>query len=278
MSIPCLMVSDWRLNQLRESQLGSSVTVDEDSDDSQPSQKFEIVFLLDVDNTLLDNDLFAAELTARLTRDFGAAECSRYWSLFARCRDELDYADYLGTLQVFRAGLDDNPELLRMSAFLLDYPFAQRLYPRAIEVIIHLQSLGLVVVLTDGDVVFQPRKVQRAGIWDAVQGRVLIHRHKERALESMQLRFPASHYVVVDDKPQLLAAMKRVLGSRLTTIFVRQGHYAAEHAADSACIQISPQPDLCIEHIGELIAFNRSNFFGAPEFETTSSDLTVFPE
>jgi FMN phosphatase YigB (HAD superfamily) len=216
----------------------------------------EVVFLLDVDNTLLDNDRFAADLGANLEQGFGAAGRDRYWALYAKLRDELGYADYLGALQAFRAGLDDDPDLLQMSAFLLEYPFAQRLYPRALEAIAHLRTLGLPVVLSDGDVVFQPRKVQRSGIWDAVEGRVLIYLHKQRALEAMQRRYPAAHYVMIDDKPQLLAAMKRVLGARLTTVFVRQGHYALE-SADTA---IDPPPDLCIERIGELIDLDLSYF------------------
>ena len=205
------------------------------------------VFLLDVDNTLLDNDGFAADLDAHLAQAFGAAERERYWTLYADLRRQLGYADYLATLQQFRIGLDDDPALLRISAFLLDYPFAARLYPRALEAIAHLRTLGLPVVLSDGDVVFQPRKIQRSGIWDAVEGRVLIYLHKERMLPTMQQRFPASHYVMVDDKPQLLAAMKQALGDKLTTVFVRQGHYAA-----AAGTTIDPAPDRTIEHIGDL--------------------------
>ncbi|MDR3416657.1 MAG: hypothetical protein P4L83_10760 [Nevskia sp.] len=208
------------------------------------------VFLLDVDNTLLDNDRFGADLGTRLKQDFGAAGHDRYWAHYTKLRDELGYADYLGALQLFRSGLDDDPKLLRMSAFLLDYPFTERLYPRALETIAHLHTLGLPVVLSDGDVVFQPRKVQRSGIWDAVAGRVQIHVHKQRALEAVQRRYPAAHYVMVDDKPQLLAATKRILGARLTTVFVRQGHYALESAGTA----IDPEPDLSIGRIGELLA------------------------
>jgi FMN phosphatase YigB (HAD superfamily) len=216
----------------------------------------EVVFLIDVDNTLLDNDRFAADLGARLAQGFDAAGRDRYWALFAKLRDEFGYADYLGALEAFRVGLDDDPDLLQMSAFLLEYPFAQHLYPRALETIAHLRTLGLPVILSDGDVVFQPRKVQRSGIWDAVEGRVLIYLHKERALEAMQRRYPAAHYVMVDDKPLLLAAMKQALGARLTTVFVRQGHYALESAGTT----IDPPPDLGIECIGELIGLDMSHF------------------
>jgi len=219
----------------------------------------DVVFLLDVDNTLLDNDRFAADVSERLERAFGADQRDRYWAIFAALRDELSYADYLAALERFRIGLDDNPDLLQMSSFMLDYPFENRLYPRAREAIAHLSTFGLPVVLSDGDVVFQPRKVQRSGIWDAVQGRVLIYVHKERALDAMRKRYPARHYVMVDDKAQLLSAMKRVLGPELTTVFVRQGHYAAQ----SANTPIDPPPDLEIERIGDLLDHELSDFVGA---------------
>jgi FMN phosphatase YigB (HAD superfamily) len=215
-----------------------------------------VTFLLDVDNTLLDNDRFAADLGERLEAGFGAAERERYWTLFARLREQLGLADYLGSLQAFRAGLDDHPELLAMSEFLLEYPFAARLFPRALEAVAHLSALGRPVVLSDGDVVFQPRKIQRAGIWEAVEGRVMIYLHKERVLDHVQGRYPARHYVMVDDKPTLLAAMKATLKSKLTTVFVRQGHYALAPEADSA----RPAPDMTIERIGDLIHLNASDF------------------
>ena len=219
----------------------------------------EVVFLLDVDNTLLDNDRFGADLGLRLEQAFGADQRDRYWAIFAALREELSYADYLGTLQKFRAGCDDQPDLLQMAAFMLEYPFADRLYPRALEAVAHLRTLGLPVVLSDGDVVFQPRKIQRSGISDAVQGRVLIYVHKERELDAMQGCYPARHYVMVDDKMQLLTAMKRELGQRLTTVFVRQGHYAAESAGTT----IGPPPDLAIERIGDLIDYDLSDFLAA---------------
>jgi FMN phosphatase YigB (HAD superfamily) len=228
----------------------------------------EVVFLLDVDNTLLDNDRFGADLGARLEQAFGAAERDRYWAIFAALREELSYADYLGALEKFRAGLDDNPNLLQTSSFMLEYPFADRLYRRALDAIAHLRTLGLPVILSDGDVVFQPRKIQRSGIWNAVQGRVLIYVHKERALDAMQRRYPAQHYVMVDDKVQLLAAMKRVLGQKLTTVFVRQGHYAAQ----SASTVIDPPPDMDIERIGDLLDRDRSDFLAAPSIGVAASN------
>lgn len=207
-----------------------------------------LVILLDIDNTLYDNDRFADQLHARLARDFGASGLARYQKIYENLRDQRDYADYLGALQKFRPDLDLDPKLLHMSSFLLDFPFPDLLYPQALETVAHLHTLGLPVILSDGDVVFQPRKIQRSGLWDAVDGRVLVTLHKEKELDSMQRMYPAERYVMVDDKPQLLAPMKDALGERITTVFVRQGHYAAE----STPSEISPPPDLVIERIGDL--------------------------
>jgi len=150
----------------------------------------QVVFLLDVDNTLLDNDRFAADLTARLDDDFGKPECERYWSIYAALRDRVGFADYLGALQAFRAGANDDPALLQMSAFLLDYPFGERVYPGALAALEHLRTIGATAILSDGDIVFQPRKIQRSGLWDAVDGRVLVTLHKERRLDLVQSRAP----------------------------------------------------------------------------------------
>jgi FMN phosphatase YigB (HAD superfamily) len=213
-------------------------------------------FLLDVDNTLLDNDRFAADLGDRVESCFGAAQRARYWDIFAQRRTALGLADYLGSLQEFRVGLDDDPQLLDMSQFLLEYPFTSRLFPHALEAIAHLRTLGSPIVLSDGDIVFQPRKIQRSGIWDAVEGRVMIYLHKEKVLDHMQRRFPAKHYVMVDDKANLLAAMKSVLGAQLTTVFVRQGHYALAAESNS----VVPAPDLVIERIADLLNHNSTDF------------------
>jgi FMN phosphatase YigB (HAD superfamily) len=214
------------------------------------------VFLLDVDNTLLDNDRFAADLGDKLESCFGAAQRARYWDIFAKRRAAIGLADYLGSLQEFRTGLDDDPQLLDMSQYLLEYPFTSRLFPRALDAIAHLRTLGSPLVLSDGDIVFQPRKIQRSGIWDAVEGRVMIYLHKEKVLDHMQRRFPAKHYVMVDDKANLLAAMKSVLGAQLTTVFVRQGHYALAAESNS----VVPAPDLVIERIADLLNHNSTDF------------------
>jgi FMN phosphatase YigB (HAD superfamily) len=216
----------------------------------------DTVFLLDVDDTLLDNDRFGADLGKRLEADFGEEARKRYWGIFEELRAKVGFADYLGSLQVFRDGLDDDPRLLGMSDFLLEYQFANLLYPQALQAIGHLRTLGRPVILSDGDVVFQPRKIKHAGIWSAVDGAVLIYIHKEKVLDHVQRRYPASHYVVVDDKPNLLAAMKSQLKERLTTVFVRQGHYALAPGSNS----VQPPPDRVIERIGEILNFQSSDF------------------
>ena len=216
----------------------------------------DVVFLLDVDNTLLDNDRFKSDLDARLQRDFGTDGRAAYWALYESERVRLGYADYLAALQAFREGREDDPDLLRMSGYMLGYPFAERVYPGALETVERLHELGTPVILSDGDVVFQPRKVQRSGLWDALQGRVLIYLHKQHMLDAVQRRYPARHYVMVDDKPGLLAAMKSAMGERLTTVFVRQGHYADEAAGQP----IEPAPDMAIDDIAELSTFDLQQF------------------
>jgi FMN phosphatase YigB (HAD superfamily) len=212
----------------------------------------DVVVLLDCDNTLLDNDLVEEDLRDHLAREFGSANRDRYWGILEELRSELGYADYLGALQRYRLGDTSDPRLLLMSSFLVDYPFASRLYPGALDAIRHLRSWGLTVILTDGDVVFQPRKIQRSGLWAAVEGRVLIYIHKERVLEAVAERYPGRHYVMVDDKLRILAAMKQAWNDRLTTIFPRQGHYAL----DPKNVEAFPAADVTVERIGDLVSGN----------------------
>jgi len=208
----------------------------------------EIVFLLDCDNTLLDNDRIIADLGDYLAHAFGNQNRDRYWKIFAALRDELGYADYLGALQRYRLGADNDPRLLMVSSFLVDYPFAERLYPGALDVLVHLRRWGETVILSDGDVVFQPRKLQRSGLWDAVEGRALIYVHKEAMLDDVKRRFPARHYVMVDDKLRILATMKEAWGDQLTTVFPRQGHYAL----DVRNIAAYPPADILVQRISDL--------------------------
>ncbi len=215
-------------------------------------KRAEIVFLLDCDNTLLDNDRVQDDLRSHLASAFGTAQRDRYWGILETLRAELGYVDYLGALQRYRLGAMNDPRLLTMSSFLVDYPFAERLYPRALGAIEHLRRWGPTVILSDGDVVFQPRKVQRSGLWNAVEGRVLIYIHKERMLDDVERRYPARHYVMVDDKLRILAAMKDIWRDRLTTVFPRQGHYALDPRELAAC----PPADLAIERIGDLLEWS----------------------
>jgi FMN phosphatase YigB (HAD superfamily) len=209
----------------------------------------EVVFLLDVDNTLLDNDAVIEDLRQHLVRAFGTACQQRYWDLFEELRRELGYADYLGALQRYRLEHPRDPHLLQISLFLLHYPFADRVYPGAFDVIRHMLRHGPAVILSDGDVVFQPRKVERSGLWAAVEGEVLIYIHKEQMLDEVERLYPARRYVVVDDKIKILAAIKAVWAERVTTVFVRQGHYAA----DEALIAAYPPADVTVDRIGDLV-------------------------
>jgi FMN phosphatase YigB (HAD superfamily) len=214
----------------------------------------DLVFLLDVDNTLIDNDGVASDLRDYLTRAFGAQRQERYWAIFEELRTELGYADYLGALQRYRVENPRDPHLLRVSSYLVDYPFADRLYPGALKVVAHLTGWGPTVILSDGDVVFQPRKVERSGLSEAVGGRVLIYIHKEHELEDVERRYPARRYVLVDDKLRILTAVKSVWGTRVTTVFPRQGHYAL----DPAEVAKYPPADVTVERIADLLQADSS--------------------
>jgi FMN phosphatase YigB (HAD superfamily) len=208
----------------------------------------ETVYLFDVDNTLLDNDAVAADLRRQLTQDVGADREQLYWDEFERLRDELGYADYLGALQRFRVAYPHETQLLAISDWLIDYPFAERLYPGVLGLIAEVRAQARTVILSDGDVVFQPRKVRRSGLWDAFRGEVLIYIHKEQELEDVERRYPAERYVLVDDKLRILTAVKELWGERVTTVLPRQGHYAL----DAEVAARYPPADVTIERIGDL--------------------------
>ena len=227
----------------------------------------EVAFLFDVDNTLLDNDRIAKDLKDHLAYEFGPASRDRYWTIFEERRQEVGYADYLGALQRYRLELNNDPRLLLMSSFLVDYPFADRVYPGALDAIAHVRAWGRTIIVSDGDVVFQPRKVQRSGLWDAVDGRVLIYIHKEQVLGDVERRYPAKHYVMVDDKLRILAAMKRVWQDRLTTVFAHQGHYALDPTNDAAY----PPAEIRIERIGDLVTYDLPALRAASSTEPGSS-------
>jgi FMN phosphatase YigB (HAD superfamily) len=210
-----------------------------------------IVFLVDVDNTLLDNDRIQNDLKRHLEREFGAACRDRYWAILEQLFTELGYRDYLGALQRYRGEHPQDIHLLTMSSFLIDYPFANRLYPGSLDVIEQFRGSGPTVILSDGDVVFQPRKIERSGIFEAVDGRVLIYIHKEEALDDVERRYPAEHYVLVDDKPRILDAVKKIWGDRVTTVLPRQGQYAHDSKAAAGYLPA----DLTVERIADLLDY-----------------------
>jgi len=219
------------------------------------SERFPFVFLVDVDNTLLDTDHIQNDLQEHLEREFDAACRDRYSKILENLFEEFGYRDYLGALQRYRNEHPTDIRLLKMSSYLVDYPFADRLYPGALDVLKRLRSWGQTVILSDGDVVFQPRKVERSGIDEAVSGHVLIYIHKEEALADIERRYPAAHYVVIDDKPRILAAMKKAWGERVTTVFPRQGKFAH----DPKMLGAFPVPDVTIERIGDLLSHELSD-------------------
>ncbi len=218
----------------------------------------ETVFLFDVDNSLLDNDRVTQDLHAFLENEVGAARCNRYWQIFEDLRTELGYADYLGALQRYRVENPYDSHLLAVSTYLVNYHFANRLFPNSLDVLEHCKKMGKVVILTDGDVVFQPRKIERSGLFEAVEGNILIYIHKELELKDVERRYPAEKYVLVDDKLRILTAIKEIWGGRVTTVFPRQGHYAF----DEKIIAKYPPPDITIEKIGDLLNLNDEQLNG----------------
>lgn len=218
----------------------------------------EIVFLFDVDNTLLDNDRIQSDLGVYMARTHGPAARDRYWAIFEELRGELGYADYLGALERYRIEEMHDPRVLQISNWLVDYPFADRLYPHALDAVRHAQQWGRTVILSDGDAVFQPRKVQRSGLWDLFDGNVLIFIHKEEELDDVERFYPAKHYVLIDDKLRILSSVKQTWGNRVTTVFPRQGHYAT----DPAILSQYPHGDRQVDHIGEFLRLDLSEIIG----------------
>ena len=218
-----------------------------------------IVFLFDVDNTLLDNDRVTADMRRYLDREVGADRSKRYWEIFEELRRDLGYADYLGALQRYRMENPRESHVLAVSTFLVNYPFANRLFPGSLDVVDRVREAGRPVILTDGDVVFQPRKIHGSGLFDAFEGHILIYVHKEFELDDVERRYPADHYVLVDDKVRILAAVKKSWGDRVTTVFPRQGHYAL----DAAEVARHPSPDVTVGRIGELMHLPMESLVGA---------------
>jgi hypothetical protein len=213
-----------------------------------------VVFLFDVDNTLIDNDRVQAHLKEHLEQTYGAATRDRYWEILEDLRNELGYVDYLGALERYRIEAMHRPEVLRMSSWLVDYPFADRLYPGALDAVKHVQQWGTTVILSDGDAVFQPRKVERSGLWRAFDNRILIYIHKEQELDDVERLYPAGHYVLIDDKLRILSTVKKIWGERVTTVFPKQGHYAF----DSSILAECPPADIELAKIADLLNYDLS--------------------
>ena len=212
----------------------------------------EVVFLFDVDNTLLDNDRVTLDLKHYLEKEIGPDRSERYWSLFETLRNELGYADYLGALQRYRLDSPYDTHILTVSTYLINYPFANRLFPNSLDVLDMCKQWGPAVILSDGDVVFQPRKVERSGLFEEVDKNILIYIHKEQELADVERRYPANHYVLIDDKIRILSAIKKVWRERVTTVFPRQGHYA--HDAEQ--VAKYPPADITIDRIGDLLSYD----------------------
>ena len=209
----------------------------------------QTVFCFDVDNTLVDNDHIQADMAVHLERAIGAERNRHYWELFEELRTQLGYADYLGALQRYRIEFPRDFHILAVSEFLISYPFANRLYPNSLDAVDYCRQSGATVIVSDGDVVFQPLKVHRSGLHEAFDGNVLIYIHKEFELDDIAARYPAAHYVFIDDKVRILSAVKKVWGERVTTVFPRQGHYAL----DSAEVAKYPAPDVAIDRIDAIL-------------------------
>jgi hypothetical protein len=224
----------------------------------------DLVFLFDVDNTLLDNDAVQGDLRDHLERNYGIKARDRYWDLFEELRGELGYADYLGALERYRLEDLHDPRVLRIADWLVEYPFVDRMYPGALDAVQHVRQWGTPVILSDGDAVFQPRKVERSGLWRAFADRVLIYIHKEQELDDVEHWYPAKHYVLIDDKLRILDAVKGIWGDRATTVFPRQGHYAL----DPKAIAAHPPADIAIESIGDLLRHDRAAFLRTREGPT----------
>jgi FMN phosphatase YigB (HAD superfamily) len=216
----------------------------------------DLVFLFDVDNTLLDNDRVTSDLHKFLEKEVGLKRAETYWKIFEELRSELGYADYLGALQRYRIEHPYDSHLLAVSTYLVNYHFANRLYPNSLDVLEYCKQFGKVVILTDGDVVFQPRKIERSGIFETVEGNILIYIHKEHELADLERRYPAKHYVLVDDKIRILSAIKAIWGDKITTIFPKQGHYAL----DEKEVAKYPKADITIERIGDILDLGKKDF------------------
>jgi FMN phosphatase YigB (HAD superfamily) len=218
----------------------------------------QLAFLLDVDNTLLANDEVKEDLDHRLRKVLGNELTARFWETYEQVRHEQGVVDIPLSLTRLRAEVSesqlDKQTYQQVHAIFDTYPFFQRLYPHVIETLHYLRTLGLTIIVSDGDQYFQEEKIVNSHLAEAVEGRVLIYIHKQQHLEEILQRYPADHFVMVDDKAGILADCKALLGNRLTTVFVKQGKYAQEPLPTHFV------PDITIEHIGDLPTFSADDF------------------
>ncbi len=204
------------------------------------------VFLLDCDNTLLDNDALKADLDVRLRAFLGESLVERFWVVYEGVRGLRGTVDFPLTFERFREDLPDGATLERVRSIIMDYPFAEHVYPATLSTLRYLRRIGLPAIVSDGDSVYQPRKIERSKLADAVEGRVLVYVHKEEHLDEILARWPSDLYVMVDDKARILSATKERFPDRFVTVHVRQGHYGTDPE------RFAVPPDVSIEHIGDL--------------------------
>ncbi|MGI8644014.1 MAG: HAD family hydrolase [Thermomicrobiales bacterium] len=223
-----------------------------------------ITILLDVDNTLLDNDAAKSELDRRIRDHLGDPRADIFWQAYEAVRAETSVVSYPCTLANFWHESDSTASIetrSELADLVMEFPYAEFLYPGAMDAIAHLRQFGRVAILSDGDPAYQPSKIARAGIVQAVDGYVLVYGHKEEHLDEITAAFPADHYLLVEDKPENLTKVRAGLdGAPFTGILVRQGKYAGVAGADAAAdITLDQVGDLCTLDLSDLLRQDRGH-------------------
>ncbi len=226
-----------------------------------------LVFLIDVDNTLIDNDAVKKDLDEHITVELGPALAARFWEIYEQARKERETVDIPLALSRLRTQTSladmDEQTYLHVHSIFDNYPFFERLYPGTLETLHYLRTLGLTVIVSDGDRFFQAEKIFASNLAEAVEGRVLIYIHKQQHLDEIVRQYPADHYVMIDDKPEILADTKELWGKRVTTAFVQQGKYAAEQKPPNFA------PDISVLHIADLRNYSATQFLQGQEKENS---------
>lgn len=223
--------------------------------DQQDDLDTRLVFLFDVDNTLLDNDRSKKDMSAALHKVLGDEGADRFWELYEQVRKEMDVVSYPETLKRFADSWEDAAVAEKAAQVINEWPYGKYLYPDSLAVVRHVSEMGEVAIVSDGDTDYQPRKIANAGLAEAVGHDVLIFTHKQESLHHVTEQLPGCHYVMVDDKESVLADADNVLGHSVTTVWVKQGHYATD-----AKYYKKPDPDIVLDRIGELTRFKRADF------------------